>query len=414
LLQDKYSIYIANLFEELLRLNREIPNQIVTANCAAKAKKELQASQRQAFDLMILDIEIFKDEDRNRTASKDNGIEVGEFAMKTGSVINRAFISGKFEDISDADMMPLSPRQEEFKAKGSSQGLGDEQFVRERLIYAINHRLWLTGGGMLPGTVTPDERWEEKCAEALAKRLQELVPYAERSIVYAFGLCFSKCLRDVGRSGDAFRSEALGRLGLDFEQDTDDFLVQQLLEMDRSLKEGRHDWSNLQTSLHLDFLAEPERAKLSEIIERLEEKFEPFWKGKGAQLWTRKVDSKVKDAVVVSFNGEVEAVLSEMIFGALVDYRGSWEEVVLEVSGEVDEAEGEWVKIKLEDHLGSLSDDETAINAGIGVYSGKRFSRAWGLFVMQHVAMQGGGRLTVQTSGGKNTIVYGIPQALNA
>jgi hypothetical protein len=130
---------------------------------------------------------------------------------------------------------------------------------------------------------------------------------------------------------------------------------------------------------------------------------------------TSKVESKVNDAVVISFNGEVEAVLSEMIFGALKDYRGSWNEAVLELSGEVDEAEGEWVKIKLKDHLRSLSSyDATAINAGIGVYSGKRFSRAWGLFVMQHVALQGGGRLTVQTSGGENTIVYGIPQALNA
>jgi CheY-like chemotaxis protein len=413
-LQEKYGIYIARLIEELLTLNRKIHYQIVTADCAAKAKKELQkASQGQAFDLMILDIEIPKDEDRNRRSIKDNGIEVGLCAMETGSVMNRAFISGKFGGISDADLMPLSPRQEEFKAKGS--GLSDEQFVRGRLIYAINHRLWLTGGERLPEPVTPDDRWDEKCAQTLAKRDQELAPYAERSVVYSFGLCFSKCLRDVERSGDVVRSETLGRLGLDFERDTDDFLVQQLLEMDRSLKEGRHDWSKLQTSLHLDFQAEPKRVNIGEIIERLEKKFEPFRESKGAQLLTSKLESKVNDAVVISFNGEVEAVLSEMIFGALKDYRGSWNEAVLELSGEVDEAEGEWVKIKLKDHLRSLSsDDATAINAGIGVYSGKRFSRAWGLFVMQHVALQGGGRLTVQTSGGENTIVYGIPQALNA
>lgn len=415
-LRETYSFYIDNLLEELLWLNRKIPYWIVTADCAAKAKEELQkVSQEQAFDLMILDIEI--PENSDGSPDEDKGIKVGLDAMDTGSVMNIVVISGQLDHISYAKMKRLKLRDEEILQKGSLQGPSEEEFVKTHLRRAINHRLRETGAQELPGTIAPvqNDRWGEKCAQTLAKRDQELAPYAERSVVYSFGLCFSKCLRDVERSGDVVRSETLGRLGLDFERDTDDFLVQQLLEMDRSLKEGRHDWSKLQTSLHLDFQAEPKRVNIGEIIERLEKKFDPFRESKGVQLLTSKVESKVNDAVVISFNGEVEAVLSEMIFGALKDYRGSWNEAVLELSGEVDEAEGEWVKIKLKDHLRSLSsDDATAINAGIGVYSGKRFSRAWGLFVMQHVALQGGGRLTVQTSGGENTIVYGIPQALNA
>src|SRR5436309_718002 len=297
-LRDKYSIYISNLIEELLRLNRKIPYRIVTADCAAKAEEELQqASEGQAFDLMILDIEI--PENTGGSPHEGKGIDVGLDAMETGSVINRVVISGQLDHISYAKMKRLRLSDEEILQKGPDQESSEEEFVKTHLRRAIEHRLSLTGGQNLPGPVAPVQnvRWDEKCSEALTQRLKELVPYAERSIVYAFGLCFSKCLRDVGRSGDAIRSEALGRLGLEFEQDTDDFLVQQLLEMNRLLKEGRQDWSKLQTSLHLDFLAEPEGVRIGEIIDNVEKKFDPFKKGKGAQLFTSGVD-KVKNAVV--------------------------------------------------------------------------------------------------------------------
>jgi hypothetical protein len=244
-----------------------------------------------------------------------------------------------------------------------------------------------------------------KNAEILAHRIRHLAPYSERNIVYALGLRFSQCLQEISRATAALENELSRRFSVDCENDIDNPLVQQLRAISHSLKSGRGDWAEMQSSLGLGRLASPKPLKVQDIIDDIRERLSPCRIFKEADFQ----DSGVEDETIISFGNEVNAILSEMILGGLADLESHPEGYVLRLSSQ---AEGNWVEVTLRDNLTSLSPEEVArINDGVGVPLGEHFGRAWGLSVMQHVAVQGGGRLTVETIGGGNTIRYRIPRA---
>jgi sensor histidine kinase regulating citrate/malate metabolism len=72
-------------------------------------------------------------------------------------------------------------------------------------------------------------------------------------------------------------------------------------------------------------------------------------------------------------------------------------------------------RVTFTDNLPPISaKDAEQINTGSFTVSQQRFSRVWGLAVMQHIAVLGGGRLIVEPQEQGNIITFLIPLENNA
>jgi len=343
---------------------------------AAKAKELLlkAGQEAQPYDVMLLDLAV---PENRGMANVEEGLNVLKLAQKARGAREVVVVSGNTEGMNRA------------------RGLGAKHFVNKQ------------------GYRKKDLETEFRIVAAirstkiLENRIRELTRQGEHSLVYHFGLCFSRCLQEVDRASDAIEGEL---------HDRGDALMHQVAGLRDALKSGRRNWAELQTALGLGSLASPAPISIRKILDGLKQKLAPCLFIKNAKA---NIEGEL-EATVLSFNGDATAVLSEMILGRVasisdnLDVTDNRDQTVnLVVSSHV---QGDWVEVVLHDNLASsLSDDDAQnINEGIGIHTGPRFSRAWGLSIMQHVAQRGGGRLMVEMPGEGNTIKYRIPRAHNA
>ncbi|HEV2989858.1 MAG TPA: hypothetical protein VG759_15550 [Candidatus Angelobacter sp.] len=432
-LLDIYCSHIRE-FEEKRLKSIGVTLDIVAAGCAADARKHFSSVQQNLpFDLMFLDLTM--PEERGGNPQLDIGLKLGRLAQQERSAKHIVVLSGQLDDLSVRHIMRfLDVNAIEIEQKvDPEEYIGNVKILKKHLQRVTKKILDETGRdqGVTHLAATGDlsslleEDFALESSNILEQRTKDLALYAERCVVDSFGSCFSRCLRDVERSGETIGNELLERLGLDLELDSGDRLVQQVLEINRSLKTGRHDWAELQRSLGLTFDASPERVEIRGILYGLLQELDPCITCKGAILVASDLEdalrSEFENTAVISFGDEVRAVLSEMILGAMSECQDFQGAITLKPSISYTNAhgisnpDGDWVEVKLLDNLKLLpSDYVPIINEGAGVLVGERFSRAWGLSVMQHIALQGGGRLQVETLRGENTIMYRIPRARNA
>ncbi len=378
--------YIRALPKEQSRSLRIVDFDIVLSSCAADAKDKLLEPVRQEnpFDLLLLDLNL--PEHKGGRERLKNGFEVLEIAQSRRAAKETVIVSGYLEMSANVLQSVRGGAADLFY----KQTTGDELQFQEAVLRSLRR------------TVARDS------STILEQRIKNLVPYAERGLVYHLGLCFSRSIQEVGRAGDAIRGELRERLGLDMEQDKSDLLLQQLGEIERSLQNGRQEWVRLQAALGLSTPASSSGVSLTEAVAKLEQSFEPALITKNAVLNA----TGLLPAKVLSFNGDGCAVLPEMILGGLAglpEFTEKSTELTL-----FSEVHDDWLDVTLRDNLPQFERNEARnINEGFGIGPDPRFSRAWGLSVMQQVALRGGGRLTVDPSGGGNTIEYRIPRARN-
>jgi CheY-like chemotaxis protein len=364
--------------------------EIAEAGCVQYAKDELDKAMQhnRPFDLLLLDLGLPSQPDTKDPGGVENGLAVLKLAQ------NRRVA----KDIVVVSKLLREPENVIQAVRAGAADFVDKDVPRSTLQAHFEDAVLRS----LKRTVSRDS------ASLLGDRIRSLVPQAEQGLVDEFGRCFSHCIQEIGRAEDAIRNELRERLGLDAEQDGGDVLVQQLEEIDRSLQKGRKDWLRQQSLLGLSqSMPAEERIALDGILADLEKTFEPCLIVKNTML---KKDSLSEE--IVSFNGDAQAVLSEMILGGLAELPDFGRRCEMALSAEVPEGQESWVDLVLQDNLEPLRDEDARnINKAASIGSKVRFDRAWGLSVIQYVALRYGGRLMVEPLSAGNIIKYRIPRA---
>jgi DNA-binding response OmpR family regulator len=246
---------------------------------------------------------------------------------------------------------------------------------------------------------------EKDSSHLFEERIKELIPYAEHGFTYTFNSSFSNLVDLMTASADKIEKHAQQRYGLNRRESANNYLIRCLVEQQEALCRAKANLGNLQSNFLSSRLKKPEIVEM--LLAGIRQIVEPC-------LFTKKVDLKIPmtgGTTILTFQDDVHAILKEIVVGALSelhDYsdNGNWIEVDVSIT------EG-WVNVSFTDNLPSMNKDEVRrINDGDRVAADKRFSRAWGLSIMQNIASHDGGQLTVEKQNGQgNIITYRIPLA---
>jgi CheY-like chemotaxis protein len=236
-------------------------------------------------------------------------------------------------------------------------------------------------------------------------RIGHLVPYAEKGLAHRFTKCFSNLVQSVAHGAEDIESYMHERYGLDRRKDSQDFFFKCLKWQEDSVVKAKNEWEDLQTSLQPK--NESSRVEVVEtLLEEIHRSLLPCFIIKNVEL---ELTGK-SAAEVLTFDDDVRAVLREIIAGALDKFQ-DYNESKQVISVKVESQDGQ-AKVSIIDHLERISPRDTKdINEGSNVSPDRRFGREWGLSVVQHIAMRGGGRLEIKPQARGNAVTYFIPLA---
>jgi response regulator of citrate/malate metabolism len=238
----------------------------------------------------------------------------------------------------------------------------------------------------------------------LNQRVRDLVTYAEVGLAYSFWGVFKRFSDDVKEAAGGIEKYVRERYGLERDKDANDSLMLRLSAHRKAVSEANREWAKLQADMsqggksvkgvHLGRMMRDIREGLlpSLVVKRVA--FEPPDFG---------------DTVVLTFEKDVEVVLREIVAGAVGELPDYGEGGEINVSFQIEDTR---VAVRFEDTLEPIYEEEMkAINDWQRILPDAEFGRAWGLSVAQHVALRGGGSLSVDCKRGRNVITYHIPLA---
>jgi hypothetical protein len=242
-------------------------------------------------------------------------------------------------------------------------------------------------------------------AQILEERIRTLVPHAERGLAHRFGGCFSRFVQSVVAEAEKLESDFGYRLGLDMQRDPHDPLIRRLAALEKSVTERRRDWIELQKELAGEDKG-PQEAVFEDMLDKIVERLLPCLTLKRVDI----VKPREGTTRILTFDEDVRTVLTEMMLGGLSELPDHSEppgDFEISVSNREQYAE-----VRFVDNLVPLPGDlAETINHGNAVSPDGKFGRAWGLSVVQHAALRGGGRLVVEPRTDGNIITYLIPLA---
>jgi len=246
----------------------------------------------------------------------------------------------------------------------------------------------------------------------LEHRIKDLVPYAEAGLAHRLTACFSDFVQRVSYTVGDIEHYAQELFRLDREKDPQDYLIRCIVKHETELKSAQENWAKLTADLDTGD-ENPSERSLETILNSIEERLSPSLLVKNVKL--NRLFPKTDDVSILTFQGDVEAILQEIITGALSTLPDYGEERRIDITGQVRNGQAE---VCFSDNLDQLISPEDAqtINGGFSIgpdHGSARFGRAWGLSVMQHIALRGGGRLIVkpQSATRENLITYYRPLA---
>lgn len=237
------------------------------------------------------------------------------------------------------------------------------------------------------------------------ERIGHLVPYAEKGLAHRFTKCFAQVVQVVAHGSDDMERYVHERYGLDRRKDSQDFFFKCLKWQENAVEDAKREWEGLQTSLQTK--DEYSKAKTVEtLLKEVHRSLLPCFIVKNVDLEL----SGETAAEVLSFDDDVLAVLKEIVVGIL-DKLHDYHEPRQTIMVKVVSAEGQ-ARVRFVDRLERISPaDAKEINQGSNISPDRRFGREWGLSVIQHIAMRGGGRIEIEPQARGNTITYFIPLA---
>jgi FixJ family two-component response regulator len=244
----------------------------------------------------------------------------------------------------------------------------------------------------------------EESGRILNQRIRHLVAYAEVGLVHSFKVVFKDLDDGVTKAADGIERYVRERFGLDEDANPNDSLILQLRSHRKVVSKARRDWARLQAELIPGDKA-LNVSQLGRMIEDIKESLLPC-------LAVKRVAFDLTDFAerpVTTFEKDVEVVLREIIVGALSELPDYSKESQIKISVSTEDT---LAVVKFEDKFEPLPEDKIeAINQWQRVLPDTEFGRAWGLSVVQHVALRGGGNLKVETERGRNVVTYKIPLA---
>lgn len=358
---------------------------------ATEAFAKLEAAVLDPFDILVLDLKI--PDELGGIEDADNGFKVLNFARKVRATKQTVIYT---QHLSDPYILTaLREGANDFIAK-PQPGNVDEQELQTRFVSCWQRVL------------------ENDSAGLLEQRIKDLVPFAEAGLAQRFTACFSSFLQKVAHNAEDVEHYATRRFGLDPEKDSQDYLIRCLKNQDDELKAAQKSWVTLNADLMNGYGDALTPIPLDTLLHTIQEKWSPCLRVKNTSL--QKKFKGTGQTGVLTFQDDVRVIVQEIMAGALSALPDFGAPHEIKISVQVNDNQA---AIKFSDDLVSddleqriSESDAKAINDGSIVgpdHGSRRFGRAWGLSVAQHLALRGGGRLIVQPEPTGNVITYFAP-----
>jgi C4-dicarboxylate-specific signal transduction histidine kinase len=233
-----------------------------------------------------------------------------------------------------------------------------------------------------------------------ADRIRGLLPHAERMVAHRYGLCFSALLQAAARTVEDLESSLQDRFGIVPDQARPEPFFARLEDFRKAMADARREWMRLQGPTEPD---QPRTVVLEELLAEIKSSLEPCEIVRNAEIKIRSEGA----TEVLSFSDDIRVVLKELLLGPLSEVSDTRTPVSLCVL--LDHLE-EAVEVTVKDNLAGIDPAvATSIHEGGRVLPDEGFSRLWGLSVVQHIALRGGGRLKIEPNPNGNVVRYRLP-----
>jgi CheY-like chemotaxis protein len=348
------------------------------AEATNPAKRLLTGAER-PYDLAVVDLRLPLNKFQDGTDDINHGLDLLRFIRETGKAKGVIAVSN-YDDYQNV-VESFRGGALDFVSKPVEQEYFEPAVLNalERLMVADSERL-------------------------LNQRVRDLVAYAEVGLAYSFWVVFKGFSDDVKQTANGIEKYVRERYGLEQEKDKNDTLMLKLSTQRRAVAEANREWARMQADLAPSG-KDVKGLRLDRMIRDIRESLLP-------SLVVKRVafdPPDFGDMAVTTFERDVEIVLREIVAGALGELLDYGEGGEFNVSFR---AEDTRVAVRFEDTLEPIHEEKMkAINDWQRILPDAEFGRAWGLSVVQHVALRGGGSLAVESERGRNVVTYHIPLA---
>ncbi len=361
--------------------------EVTLANSGADALNHLQQAveDKKPYDIMLLDLGL--PENAGESESSDQGLNILNFAREQkaarGVIIVSVFTEldryvGPAFRLGASDFIGKPYNEEEMQARVLKTWSRIKQLHRQRMLN-----------------------------EMMKASLKELAPYADKGISYQLGSCFTKFIRSVRNETDELRSELLKQFGFNSPDELPGALAQHLAAVENSIRDARQEWKRIQEPFKIADDC-PRGLVVEQAVSQLAEELRP--------CMTIRLESPAQNETrILSFQDACQdnalMVIRELLVGGLIEpdeneFQRSWE-----VAVKVATVDG-MAEIHFRDNFKPISADQAdKITKGENIPPRDGQWRAWGLSVLQHIALRGGGRLIVEPQPDGNLITYRVTLA---
>jgi DNA-binding response OmpR family regulator len=361
--------------------------EVTLANCAADARRHLRQAveDKKPFDIMLLDLGL--PENNGESESADQGLSILNF-VRDRQAVHGVIIVSVFTEL-DRYVGPA------FRL-GASDFIGKPYNEDEMQARVLN--TW---------SRIKERRRQSILNEMMKASLKELAPYADKGISYQLGSCFTKLTRRVKCETDELRGALLNQLGLGSPEDLPSALAQLLAAVDNSVKDARDEWKRIQEPFKIADDS-PRDLVVEKAVIHLAEELRP--------CMAVKIETPAENETrILSFQDACQdnamMVIKEILVGGLIEpdeKEKSWE-----VAVKVAVVDG-MAEIHFRDNFKPLPAElAEKITKGENIPPRDGQWRAWGLSIVQHIALRGGGRLIVEPLEDGNFITYRVTLAQN-
>jgi CheY-like chemotaxis protein len=388
---------------------------VETADCTQVEREILEDASRsgQPFDILLQDLNL-----PIHPGGKETGVPVGLDLLKFAHISGAAKEIGVVSAFTDFDsvLTAFLRGAVDFIPKPC-----DPAYLLRRIL-----QLW-------------ERRLMKESARIFEERFKILVPYAASEFSHLASSCFSTLAQTILQRSDGLKRILSERFGLDIKSDPQDSLLEQLSVIEQAVGEAQREWGKTKEIQTLFIKQLPEAFDEKDADPHptnplpqkdetpmeicIEDALHYVVSAVSSCLAFKQVSIEIPEGIpeeqktqVISFGDDVRTVLSEIIIGGiseLPDENSLSKDIKITVVNKAEK--GKKAEVCLVDNLTPISYEKAeAINNGASLSPDVSFGRAWGLSVVHHMALRGGGHLNVEPTEQGNVITYFIPLTQNA
>ncbi len=365
---------------------REIPTHELTAHgiggfdfghakWGSHARELLLDADRRnrPYHVMFLDLNL-PEEQGDRYLGVDVGFGLLEFAKESGAARMVILISAW----EDAALRALRTGATDFVPKRSR-----ERDLHPRFLHAWRALM------------------ETESQTLYAARIRQLLPQSQLAWATRFSACYSEFLREVARINDNLRSALTEQPDSDSSSRGFDALVQDANRLSEVVWQAKRSWESVAGEMRP--AAAFGTADLSAALNECRSQLEPCYISSDAAIQVT-VNAPLK---VNGWPFDLNTILRELMMGPLLCRVPNVRKIQAQVTATT---KGPWAEVIVQDDGPTLTPEECdKINSGFPIMPDRDFDRGWGLSIVQHTAIRGGGRIEVLPADGWNRVVYQVP-----